>query len=124
MWKPAAVLLLLLAHSLPALCQWSDDAQRCADATDPDQGLPFCNAAIQAGQLSPANLSITFNNRGGMYSKKGEFDQAIQDFHQAIRFNPGNSVAFRNEGDAFSVKGEYQGLRSSQPNRPNKWVGH
>lgn len=103
----AVILALAFTFSLPAWGQGIEDAKRCAAISDPDQALPYCNAAIESGQLSPEELAVTLINRGVSYSKKGNYDRAIPDFDQAIRLNPGLAYAFACRGTVYSYKGNY-----------------
>jgi tetratricopeptide (TPR) repeat protein len=86
-----SILVLVFVSGLPAWGQWSDDAERCANISGPDQRLPYCSAAIESGKLSTSNLAITFSNRGLLYQDKGSYDRAIQDYDQAIRLNPSDA---------------------------------
>jgi tetratricopeptide (TPR) repeat protein len=47
------------------------------------------------------------NERGNVYFTKGKYDRAIQDYDQAIRLDPRNSLAFGNRAAAYGEKGEY-----------------
>ena len=102
-----SILVLVFVSGLPAWGQWSDDAERCANISGPDQRLPYCCAAIESGKLSTSNLAITFSNRGLLYQDKGNYDRAIQDFDQAIRLNPSGATAFFNRGNAYRLKENY-----------------
>ncbi len=44
--------------------------------------------------------------RGYLLAQNGEFDQAIQDFNQAIAINPGNGAYFFNRSTTFNRKGD------------------
>jgi tetratricopeptide (TPR) repeat protein len=48
----------------------------------------------------------TYFNRGGLYYKGGEYDQAISDFNKALEVNPNYAYAYRNRGNAYSSKGQ------------------
>ena len=101
------VLVLVFTSGIAAWSRGIDDAERCAAISDPDKRLPYCNAAIESGQLSTVNLAVTFVNRGGVYFRKGNNDRAIQDYDQAIRLNPSDGNAFNNRGSAYAAKGDY-----------------
>lgn len=51
---------------------------------------------ILAGDLDPAALAITFNNRGVAYSELGDYDRAIADYGQSLNLAPGDATAIRN----------------------------
>ena len=46
-------------------------------------------------------------HRGVAYEAKGEYDDAIADYTEAIRLNPKFADAYNNRGVAFTKKGEY-----------------
>ena len=46
-------------------------------------------------------------NRGVAYFQKGEYDQAIAEFTEAIRLDPTDTQAYVNRGVAYDEKGEY-----------------
>ena len=41
------------------------------------------------------------------WSDKGEYDQAIKDYSQAIKLTPGDAAAWFNRGNSYADKGEY-----------------
>ena len=45
--------------------------------------------------------------RGIAYSAKGDYDQAIADYNQAIRLNPNYGMAYYNRGSAYADKRDY-----------------
>ena len=59
----------------------------------------------EAVGLQP-DLVEAYNNRGNVYSDKGEVDTAIQDYNKAIDLNPEYAEAYNNRGNAYSDKGE------------------
>ena len=57
---------------------------------------------------TPEVMNATeFNNRGIIYGKKGQYDQAISDFNKAIEINPRYAEAFYNRGIIYGKKGQY-----------------
>ncbi len=83
-----------------------ENARRCQDE-NPDRCIEGCTSLIQSGQEPNNNLSIAFNNRGLALGLRGDFDQAIRDFDQALKLNPSYAEAFRNRGEAYRLKGLY-----------------
>jgi hypothetical protein len=71
MRRLAIAIVLLLGQSVaPAWAQWTEDAQKCAETSDPNLAFDLCTRAIQSGALSGSGLAVTFNNRGNAYQSK------------------------------------------------------
>jgi len=104
---PTAILLLGWLVT-PAWAQWTDEAQKCAETTDPNLAFDLCTRAIQSGALSGPALAMTFNNRGNAYQTKSQYQQAIQDYNEAIRIDPDSALAYNNRGSAFQHMGNYE----------------
>ena len=108
MRRLAIAIVLLLGQSVaPAWAQWTEDAQKCAETSDPNLAFDLCTRAIQSGALSGSGLAVTFNNRGNAYQSKGDYPRAIQDYDEAIRIDPDSALAFNNRGSAFQHMGNY-----------------
>ena len=56
---------------------------------------------------NPQVLAIVYNNRGNAYTSKGQYELAIQDYDELIKFNPNYAKPFNNRGVAYQKKGEY-----------------
>ena len=53
-------------------------------------------------QLVPSDYLVgAYNNRGLAYARKGDFDEAIEDYNQAIELNPKSAVAYQNRGNIY-----------------------
>ncbi len=48
-----------------------------------------------------------YNNRGAAYGEKGQYDQAISDFNQAIEINPRYIKAYNNRGIVYRLRRQY-----------------
>jgi len=48
-----------------------------------------------------------YNNRGIAFGEKGQYDQAISDFNQAIAINPRYNKAYNNRGIVYRLRGQY-----------------
>ena len=56
--------------------------------------------------------TIAYYNRGVTYGKKGKYDQAIQNFSEAIKLKPDFVDAYYNRGNAYLKKGDLdQGIQ-------------
>jgi tetratricopeptide (TPR) repeat protein len=51
--------------------------------------------------------AAAFNARGDAYNGKGQFDQAIKEFNQAIKLAPNFAEAFSGRGMAYKGKGQF-----------------
>ncbi len=100
--------LISLVTCAPVLAQ-SDAYRRCMEypRLNPDLGIQACSSAIQSGLLSDEQLAVAHFNRGQAYYAKGEYDAAIQDYHEAIRIKPLAAEPFNSRGLAYAHKGEY-----------------
>lgn len=92
-----------------AMCMFgtahAQDQYGCA-AADPDVRIAACSALIEAGPGATSDFSMVFNNRGIGYAAKGELDQAILDYNQAIYLNGRFAFAFSNRGVVYEAKGD------------------
>jgi tetratricopeptide (TPR) repeat protein len=73
-----------------------------------DEQIDGCTALINAGALTPQGFSIAYNLRGNAYVRKADYDRAIADFDQSVKFNPNYAKAFNNRGVAFRGKANYE----------------
>jgi tetratricopeptide (TPR) repeat protein len=48
-----------------------------------------------------------YNNRGIAFAEKGQYDQAISDFNQAIAINPRYNKAYNNRGIVYRLREQY-----------------
>ncbi|WP_293347462.1 MULTISPECIES: serine protease [unclassified Microcoleus] len=46
-------------------------------------------------------------NRGSLYGGKGDYDNALKDYNEAIKLDPKNAIAYSNRGDVYYNKGDY-----------------
>ena len=83
----------------------AQDQYGCS-ASDPDLRIIACSALIEAGAGATSDFSMVFNNRGIGYAAKGELDQAILDYNQAIYLNERFAFAYSNRGVAYEAKGD------------------
>ncbi len=100
-----ATLAALLTLAAPARADMVDD---CEQSDDLDRRISGCTALILSGQLSVRDLVIVYNRRGVAYYDLGEYRQAIEDYDQALRLDPGYAKAYYNRGNAYGRRGEYR----------------
>ncbi len=53
------------------------------------------------------NDADAYLNRGIVYQRKGQYDQAISDYNKALEINPRFAKAYNNRGLAYKKKGKY-----------------
>jgi len=83
-----------------------------------DEAIEQYTKAIEAGDLSPTNMALAYNNRGNCWRFKGKFANSIADYRKGIEADPKhhgpyNSLAwvlatcpqdqFRNGGEAVKL---------------------
>ena len=66
----------------------------------------FSCASTQPTQNESGDAKF-YNNRGTAYGEKGQYDQAIMDFNQAIEINPRYIKAYNNRGIVYRLRGQY-----------------
>lgn len=96
--------ILLFAHDLAGAqsqnWRWCTQQERVSL----DAQIGACTAIIQSGQETRSNIAVAFTNRGIAYAGKGQFDQAIADYNEAIKFDARFSQAFNFRGRAYEQK--------------------
>src|SRR5215470_13293156 len=92
-----------------ALAQSSPDADKCPRGVSwsGDEKIVDCTLTITSGELSSANLALTFYNRGNAWQRKHDYDRALADYSEVIRLDPRFAMAYFNRGNAWSSKGDY-----------------
>jgi tetratricopeptide (TPR) repeat protein len=81
------------------------------DATQPKQEQSAVTAADMKQKPVPGpsevvKLAVAFRDRALYLAGKGEHDRAIQDYNEALRYNPKDAVAYHNRGLSYAAKGE------------------
>jgi lipoprotein NlpI len=76
---------------------------RCAAYNDGKAGDYAIADCTQAILREPTVRG--YSNRGNAYYAKGDNDNAIADYNQAIQLNPKDAAAFNNRGSAYFAKG-------------------
>jgi tetratricopeptide (TPR) repeat protein len=106
------ILRLTLAFAalttLTGTAQPSENWQRCASrGVSADERISGCGALIQLGRETQSNLAKAFNNRGLAYQAKGDNEQAIADFTEAIRLEPKFAHAFYNRSTVYQSEDDF-----------------
>lgn len=69
-------------------------------------GGPF-TAAKRYKKSKDSKLELAHTNQGTTYSKKGNYQQAIQEYDKAIAINPSYTTAYYNRSVAYTKTGQY-----------------
>ena len=87
----------------------ADDARKCEKSVNdnPELAVQGCTALISSGQLIGEDFVRVLNNRGLAYSRKGNYDLAIQDFDAALRLKPAAVETLNNRGVAHEQRDEF-----------------
>jgi hypothetical protein len=84
-----AVALLMALTTGPVLAQTQEQLDGCyGKDSPPEKTINGCTAVIQSGTKTGKDLALAFAQRGYELLRRGKFDSAIQDFGEAIRFDP------------------------------------
>jgi tetratricopeptide (TPR) repeat protein len=100
----AIIPVILLAIS-PIFAASQRDYDDCVQATDQDRRIAGCTQIINDFGESQHNQRLAYENRGLAWHFKGNNDQAIADYTEAIRLNPNAVIAYNNRGTAWRDKG-------------------
>jgi tetratricopeptide (TPR) repeat protein len=73
---------------------------------DLDAVVRHFTLAIESGDLPHPDIFFAFNNRGNAYAARGDYDRALKDYDEALRFNPKFAAAMRNRGTLHARKGD------------------
>jgi tetratricopeptide (TPR) repeat protein len=76
-----------------------------------DAAIALYSAASRK-MLDSSTLALVYQNRGRCYAKKGNDEQAIQDFTESIRLDPSPIYNVFDRGLAYVRKGEYEKARA------------
>ena len=80
----------------------STDSLRCFEESRlvlGQQGLAFCDRAIEKGSLTRRDLGATYSNRGIIHANNGKFSLALSDHNRAISLLPEMGQAYINRGN-------------------------
>jgi lipoprotein NlpI len=113
MRRLTVLLFLLFALSGVSWAQWNKDGQQCFELTkpetyQPDKALPYCNRAIESGELVNRNLATIYYYRASIYAYKKDYKRAIPDYDEATRLDPSLTQAHNGRGFARFFLGQYE----------------
>jgi tetratricopeptide (TPR) repeat protein len=94
---PAAAGVLVIGNSDARLCYEAADSQLVAQLRD----IRRCDEALLRENLSRYERVATHVNRGILRLRRGQIDEAIADFDQAIALDPEQPEAYLNKGSAL-----------------------
>lgn len=97
LWPPAA-----------AGADLAGEAALCRDETaHPDVRIGACTHLIRWGDHDDRSLAAAFHARGLAHDALGDGENAVSDFSESIRLNPGNAVAYNNRANAYAALGVF-----------------
>jgi Flp pilus assembly protein TadD len=65
------------------------------------QDMRHCDAALRGEATEPSHIIATYVNRGILRLRRGNVDDAIADFDEALRRDPNEPEAYLNRGSAL-----------------------
>lgn len=79
-----------------------------SDASSDEETIRGCGGVIAAStHVTPADLAITYNNRGYAHNRQAHYDKAVEDYSQAIRLKPDYVLAMNNRGLSYLNQSDY-----------------
>jgi len=82
--------------------------QGAHEAGNYELAIAYYTECIETGDLSAFNLTTVYFNRANAHSDLNDFDQAIQDYDEAIRLDPLGADLYLNRGLAYANKANYR----------------
>jgi tetratricopeptide (TPR) repeat protein len=91
-----------------ALAQTAEEITWCTGSSPSiEKKILGCTAMIKSREYRGDKLAIIYNSRGIAYATKGDYDNAIADYNQAIVHDISNGDTFYNRGLSYRRKGDY-----------------
>jgi tetratricopeptide (TPR) repeat protein len=103
--RTTMIAMCLLAAAAPALAA-SQKAHDDCNADDATRNIAGCTRIVNDRHESAKVRAIAYVGRGLAWKQKGNRDQAIADFTDAIRVNPDDALAYNNRAQAWRELGE------------------
>ncbi|MCZ6502937.1 MAG: tetratricopeptide repeat protein [Gammaproteobacteria bacterium] len=89
----------------------STDAVKCYQESlfrFSNQGVSYCNDAINRGELNRRDLAATYSNRGIIHLKNGKYEKALKDHDRAVRIKPDMPQVHINRGNVLYHTHDYE----------------
>jgi tetratricopeptide (TPR) repeat protein len=99
-------LLTLMSAAAPA---HANDRDLCSgEKGTVENRIAACTRLISSGRIKGGDLADIYNYRAYEYRiKLKDYDKAIADYTQALRFNPKSTTAFKGRGDSYYEKKDF-----------------
>ena len=81
-----------------------DLSSTCSSLTG-DAAIAACGRTIAAGRLTGPDLASVYGKRAGLYYAKSDYTDALADFSEAIRLDPGRKSAYAGRGETYRKLG-------------------
>lgn len=126
-----ALAMISLLTVTPAFADAQDGevkamTEACAKPATPNDQVLACTRLIETRLLQGKELAQALYQRGLGYAALGQYDAALRDFDQALKFAPDATDARFNRGAAYSklgkwdqALGDFDALLEAVPNDPN-----
>ena len=128
---PLLSVLLVLAAITPALADAEDGEigrmrEACAKSDLPQTQIEACTKLIDTRLLQGRDLAQALYQRGVGFAAMGNYQNAVRDFSQALKFAPDSTDALYNRGGALTKLGrwdealaDFNAVLKIVPNDPN-----
>jgi lipoprotein NlpI len=88
-------------------CLFLDSHGKSRPGMTPDSAIAACTGLIESSKYAPADVVMGLVARAAAYRSKGDDQRAMADNDEAIRVDPGSSVAFDSRGIVYREKGDF-----------------
>lgn len=109
-----AALVLVFATQGDAMGQKAADPDMpggpfasCTGSGPPAERIAGCTELLKTSRAKNPTRASYLNSRGRAYYQDRRYEQAIDDFSEAIRLNPKNPESYFNRGDAYDEKKDF-----------------
>ena len=69
--------------------------------------ISACTAVTEGSRYSGKDLAWAYDNRGNAYLENKDYDHAVDDFNEAVRLNPKDTIGYDGRGLAYVSKNDY-----------------